>query len=124
MEMNFPHDSLKKTKSETDVKTEQDHFALLAQAIARQALSHSARQLAVSKVEAAKDVLTRDDYINQRIAFFGQRASDFWERTSARKASVSGSFRPDLSEKTEKDESTGGADSNDERGVYLGNLDV
>ena len=122
--MNFPHDSLKKTKSKTDVKSEQDHLALLAQAIARQSLSHSARQLVAFKENTAQDVLTRDEYINQRIAFFGGRASEFREKLAARKILASGNFRPDLIGAKEKEENREDANSNDERGVYLGNLGV
>ncbi|QTD57209.1 hypothetical protein [Parasphingorhabdus cellanae] len=97
MEMNFPHKSLTQTSADTDVKADSAHEALIAHAIARQALSPSARAyLAQRKGLAGKLTDPSRGPVEDRIKFF---AGELPERSPlARRARIfeKAHFRPDL----------------------------
>ena len=97
MEMNFPHKSLTKTSADTDAEADSAHEALIAHAIARQALSPSARAyLARRKGSVAKPNLSSRGPVGDRIKFF---AGELPMRSSPVKSArifEKGHFRPDL----------------------------
>lgn len=97
MEMNFPHKSLTQTSADLDAKADSAHEALIAHAIARQALSPSARAyVARRNGMAAKPAYVSRGLMEDRIKFF---AGELPQRSSFVKSAKlfnKGHFRPDL----------------------------
>ncbi len=97
MEMNFPHKSLAQTSVEPDAPAGSAHDVLIAHAIARQALSPSARAyIARRKGLAAKPSYPSRGPVGDRIKFF---AGELPARSSFVKSArifEKGHFRPDL----------------------------
>lgn len=97
MEMNFPHKSLAQTSAESDASAGSAHDVLIAHAIARQALSPSARAyIAQRSGLAAKPNYASRGPVGDRIKFF---AGELPARSSLVKSArvfEKGHFRPDL----------------------------
>ncbi len=99
MEMNFPH---KRLLAETEIDLsaddlqENDYAALMAQVIARQSLSHSARQVFAHEMELAAAIASNQGRsLQNRIRFFAGRASEEKELENGN-LFIRGNFRPDL----------------------------
>ncbi|GAA0464337.1 hypothetical protein GCM10009096_01010 [Parasphingorhabdus litoris] len=97
MEMNFPHKSLTKTSADTDADADSAHEALIAHAIARQALSPSARAyLARRKGLAAKPNHSSRGPVGDRIKFFAGELPMRSPLVKSARIFEKGNFRPDL----------------------------
>lgn len=103
MEMNFPH---KGPKAEADLnpsvedQQQSDYTALMARVIARQSLSHSAREVLAHEMElAAAIAANKGRSLHNRIRFFAGQTSD-QSNSENRNLFVRGHFRPDLAEMT------------------------
>ena len=125
MEMNFPHKNLGGVHDSGGVDEASQrgaYNALLADGIARQALSVTARQY-VSEAEGLKRQSARagTESVSQRIRYF---AGQFDNSDRCEKGQVlfaKGHFRPDLVDVCEEGD---GREANYERAVYLSNLDI
>lgn len=103
MEMNFPHKGL---KAEADInpsaedQQQRDFTALMARVIARQSLSHSAREVLTHEMELAAAIASNEGRsLHNRIRFFAGLSSDQTDNKN-RNLFVRGHFRPDLAEMT------------------------
>ena len=96
MEMNFPHNSLAGTSSETDENTIRLRDALLNPANGRSVLSDSARAfIACGGVINDRRLFDGSSWMDQRIKFFGGGAIE--SKPAGNEATfLRGNFRPDL----------------------------
>jgi len=103
MDLNFPHKTLEWTALKgRNAATAQvaDQSSLLAQAIARQASSQSARYY-VAASQGRSNPLARSpgSFLDDRMAFFAGRMRSDRKRYRDRTLFTSGCFRPDLARK-------------------------
>ncbi len=103
MEMNFPHKSLDQTignKAQDGAAQRAAHDALLACAIARQALSLTARTYVAHKSGRRMNIVrSRSNVAEDRIRLFSGKLSESnggSEAAKIRNRFVTGHFRPDL----------------------------
>ncbi|MEP2866376.1 MAG: hypothetical protein ABJP02_16740 [Parasphingorhabdus sp.] len=97
MEMNFPHKSLTKTSAESDAPADSAHETLIAHAIARQALSPSARAyLARRRGLAPKPNYASRGPVGDRIKFFAGELPVRGPLLKSARIFEKGNFRPDL----------------------------
>ncbi|GAB5487761.1 MAG: hypothetical protein Pars2KO_13310 [Parasphingorhabdus sp.] len=103
MEMNFPH---KGPKADADLdrsaedQQQSDYTALMANVIARQSLSHSARKVFAHEMALASAIASNEGRsLHNRIRFFAGLSGDETE-TESNNLFVRGHFRPDLAEKS------------------------
>lgn len=97
MEMNFPHKSLAQTSAESDAPAGSAHDALIAHAIARQALSPSARAYIAQRTGmAAKPTYPSRGPVEDRIKFFAGELPVRSLFVKSARIFEKGHFRPDL----------------------------
>jgi len=100
MEMNFPHKNLTR-----NAESKSAHHALLAHAIARQALSYSARAFVANlNGLAGIPAASRSTGLEDRMYFF---AGEYCGRYSSDKTEnifIKGHFRPDLADEGQRGE--------------------
>jgi len=97
MEMNFPHKSLSQTSAEPDAPAGSAHDALIAHAVARQALSPSARAyIAQRRGLAVQPMYVSRGLMEDRIKLFagGLRPGSSFVKSA--RIFEKGHFRPDL----------------------------
>lgn len=97
MEMNFPHKSLAQTSAESDAPAGSAHDALIAHAIARQALSPSARAyIAQRSGLAVQPRHIGRGLMEDRIKFFAGGLRPGSPFVKSARIFEKGHFRPDL----------------------------